>query len=89
MAFITGFAVWLAIGIGAGFLSHKIYAAPATTFILTLTFGVFGAFIGGMLGTSPYIHHDAVPLRLGGLLGATIFSLFVTWLYHFTARKAI
>jgi uncharacterized membrane protein YeaQ/YmgE (transglycosylase-associated protein family) len=89
MAFLTGFAVWLAIGLGSGFLMRTLYRASATVFIMTIVFGVLGAFIGGMLGTSPYIHHNPLPLRLGGLLGATFGSLFFTWLYHFTARKAI
>lgn len=88
MAFAGGFGVWLIIGLAAGFLMRS-YRAPATELVLTLTFGVFGAFIGGMLGTSPYIHHDPTPLRLGGLLGATLGALFFTFLYHFTARRAI
>ena len=89
MAFLTGFAVWLAIGLGSGFLMRTVYRAAATVFVMTITFGIFGAFIGGMLGTSPYIHHDPLPLRVGGVLGAALGSLFFTWLYHFTARKAI
>ena len=89
MAFLTGFAVWLAIGLGAGFLMRNMYRADATVFTMTIVFGILGAFIGGMLGTSPYIHHDPLPLRLDVLLGATFGSLFFTCLYHFTARKAI
>ncbi len=89
MAFLTGFAVWLAIGLGSGFLMRTVYRAVPTVFIMTIVFGILGAFIGGMLGTSAYIHHDPLPLRFGGLLGAVVGSLFVTWLYHFTARRAI
>jgi uncharacterized membrane protein YeaQ/YmgE (transglycosylase-associated protein family) len=52
-------------------------------------FGIFGAFIGGMLGTSPYIFHDPTPLRFGSLLGAFLGAVFFSFLYHFIARKAI
>ncbi len=87
--FMFGLLVWLVIGLGAGLAVRILFQAAATEKVLTLTFGVFGAFIGGMLGTSPYIHHNPVPLRLGGLLGAVLGSMFFTCLYHYTARKAI
>jgi uncharacterized membrane protein YeaQ/YmgE (transglycosylase-associated protein family) len=87
--FMFGLLVWLVIGLAAGFSMRVLYRAAATVKVMTITFGVFGAFIGGMLGTSPYIHHNPVPLRLGSLLGAVLGSLFFTFLYHYTARKAI
>jgi uncharacterized membrane protein YeaQ/YmgE (transglycosylase-associated protein family) len=89
MAFITGFAVWLVIGLLAGFLARTLYRTAGTTAALTHAFGVFGAFIGGMLGTSAYIFHAPVPLRLGGIVGATLGALFFSMLYHFIARKAV
>lgn len=87
--FFFGLVVWLVIGLAAGFAMRVLYSAAPTEKILTLTFGVFGAFIGGMLGTSPYIHHNPVPLRAGSLLGAVAGALFFTFLYHYMARKAI
>lgn len=89
MQFFGGLAVWLAIGIAGGFLVRTVYRAPATVFVMSIVLAVFGAFIGGMLGTSPYIHHDPTPLRFGGLLGAVLGALFFSWLYHFVARKGI
>jgi uncharacterized membrane protein YeaQ/YmgE (transglycosylase-associated protein family) len=87
--FMFGLLVWLVIGIAAGLAMRVIYSTLNTDKALTLTFGVFGAFIGGMLGTSPYIHHNPVPLRFGSLLGAILGSLFFTFLYHYTTRKAV
>jgi uncharacterized membrane protein YeaQ/YmgE (transglycosylase-associated protein family) len=87
--FMFGLLVWLVIGLAAGFAMRILYRAAATEKVLTITFGVLGAFIGGMLGTSPYIHHNPVPLRMGSLLGAVLGSLFFAFLYHYTARKAI
>ena len=89
MQFVFGLGVWWAIGLATGFAMRVVYRAEATTGVLSLLFGGFGAFIGGMLGTSPYIHHDPVPLRFGGLTGAVLGAILFTFLYHFTARKAI
>jgi len=89
MDFIIGFAVWIAIGLVGGIVSRVLYPAPGLIPGMTLVFGVCGAFIGGMLGTSPYIHHDPLPLRLGGLIGASVGALFFSWLYHLMSRKAV
>jgi hypothetical protein len=42
-----------------------------------------------MLGTSPYIHHDPLPLRLGGLVGAALGGFGFPFLYQFIAREAV
>jgi uncharacterized membrane protein YeaQ/YmgE (transglycosylase-associated protein family) len=89
MEFITGFAVWLVIGLGAGFLARTLYRADRTAAGLSFAFGVFGAFIGGMLGTAAYIFHNPVPLRMGSLIGAVTGAIFFSMLYHFAARKAV
>ena len=89
MTFVIGFLVWLALGIVLGLIMPRAYKAAGTEALLTVVFGIFGAFIGGMLGTSPYIFHDPTPLRFGSLLGALLGAAFFTFLYHFIARKAI
>ncbi len=89
MEFVPGFMVWIAFGLVAPFLVRTLYRAEGTTGFLTFTFGMFGAFIGGMLGTSPYIFHDPNPLRIGGMLGALIGASFFSFLYHFMARHAV
>jgi uncharacterized membrane protein YeaQ/YmgE (transglycosylase-associated protein family) len=89
MAFIIGFAVWIAIGLAGGIVARVLFPVAGIIAGLTLFFGVSGAFIGGMLGTSAYVHHAPLPLRLGGLIGATAGALLFSWLYHFMARKAV
>jgi uncharacterized membrane protein YeaQ/YmgE (transglycosylase-associated protein family) len=89
MEFIIGFAVWIGIGIAAGLISRTVYPATGIVAGLTILFGIFGAFIGGMLGTAAYVHHAPLPLRLGGIIGATTGALLFSWLYHFIARKAV
>lgn len=89
MPFIVGFAVWLVFGVVAGLIMPRVYRAAGTEPWLDVVFGICGAFIGGMLGTSAHIFHNATPLRIGGLLGAALGCLFFTFLYHFIARKAV
>jgi hypothetical protein len=89
MAFVIGFAVWLAIAIVAGLIAWQSFRGAGTTMALTLGFAIFGAFIGGMLGISAYVFHNPVPLRLGGIVGAVLGAFFFPFLYHFIARKAV
>lgn len=89
MDFAVGFLVWIVLGIVAGLLVKRSYKAAGTEPWLTVVFGVLGAFVGGMLGTSAHVFHDATPLRAGGLIGALLGSIFFSFLYHFIARKAV
>jgi uncharacterized membrane protein YeaQ/YmgE (transglycosylase-associated protein family) len=87
--YIIGFVVWTTIGILAGLAVDLLYRGPTTTRALTLIFGFFGAFIGGMLAMSGYLFHDPAPLRPGGLLGAAAGAIGFTFLYHFIAKKVV
>lgn len=89
MDFITGFIIWLVVGLVGGALAWTTFRGQTTTATMTFVFGVLGAFIGGMLGLAAYVFHDPNPLRFGGLLGAVLGALFFSYLYHFTARKAL
>lgn len=89
MNFVLGFAVWLLIGLVGGAVIRATYRAEGTVAPLTIGFALFGALIGGMLGTSGYIFHNPVPLRPGGVLGALVGAFFFSFLYHLIARKAV
>jgi uncharacterized membrane protein YeaQ/YmgE (transglycosylase-associated protein family) len=89
MVFIAGFAVWIVFGLIGGFLVRVVIRAPGTQPWLSFIFAFFGAFIGGMLGSAPYVHHDPNPLRLGALLGAAIGATAFSAIYHVAARKAV
>jgi uncharacterized membrane protein YeaQ/YmgE (transglycosylase-associated protein family) len=84
-----GFAVWIALGLLGGFVMYFFYRGPETTQLMSIVLSVFGAFIGGMLGMSPYLHHAPLPLRLGGLIGAASGAFGFALIYHFVARKAL
>jgi uncharacterized membrane protein YeaQ/YmgE (transglycosylase-associated protein family) len=89
MEYVLGFVAWIVIGIVGAFVVYNFYRGPTTTLALTLVFGFFGAFIGGMLGMSGYVFHAPTPLRIGGLLAATIGAVGFTFMYHYIAKKAL
>lgn len=89
MHYILGFITWIVIGVIAAGIMRFAYRVARTDAWLTFAFGFFGAFIGGMLGTSGYVHHDPNPFRFGGILGAVLGSLFFTAVYHFSSDKAV
>jgi uncharacterized membrane protein YeaQ/YmgE (transglycosylase-associated protein family) len=90
MEFMTGFAVWFAIGIVGGILARAVYRENAHTVTgLAIVFGVFGAFIGGMLGNAGYVFHDPAPLRLGGLIGASSGAFLFPFVYQFIGRRFV
>ncbi len=89
MAYVIGFIVWIVIGLVAAFVIRAVYAAELTAAWITFAFGIFGAFVGGMLAASGYVYHQPTPLRIGALTGAVLGSLFFTFLYHLVARKGI
>jgi len=89
MAYVIGFAIWIVIGLFAAFVIRTLYAAAATAAWLTFVFGIFGAFVGGMLATSGYVYHQPTPLRTGSLIGAVLGGFMFTYLYHLVARKGI
>jgi uncharacterized membrane protein YeaQ/YmgE (transglycosylase-associated protein family) len=88
MTFVGGLILWLVLGVLGAVAARALYRADQTEAWLTFTFGFFGAVIGGMLGTSPYVHHDPTPLRLGAIMGAVLGGVLFSFLYHFIARKA-
>ncbi len=89
MTFVTGFLIWIGIGIVASLIVRAVYRGPTTTIPLTVYFGLAGTFIGGMLGASAYVTHDPTPLRLGALIGAVLGGIFFPFVYHLVARKAL
>ncbi len=89
MTFMTGFLIWLTLGVAAGLVVRAVYRGPTTTGFLSVFFGVTGAFIGGMLGVAPYVTHAPTPLRTGALIGAVLGATLFPFIYHLVARKAL
>jgi len=88
MVYVTGFIIWLFFGLVASALMRTLYRAPSTAPALTFAFGIFGAFIGGMLGVFPYVAHNPYPTRVGALIGAAAGALLFSFIYHLVEEKA-
>jgi uncharacterized membrane protein YeaQ/YmgE (transglycosylase-associated protein family) len=89
MHYILGFITWTVLGLVLGFIVRTVYKVQGTDLWLSLVFGFFGAFIGGMLGSSGYVHHDPNPFRFGGILGAALGASLFSFIYSFTTDKAV
>jgi uncharacterized membrane protein YeaQ/YmgE (transglycosylase-associated protein family) len=89
MTYVIGFVIWLVVGIAAGVVVRAVYRGPTTTVVLAQFFAICGAFVGGMLGVSPYVTHDPSPMRFGGLLGAVLGAILFSYAYNAVARKAL
>jgi uncharacterized membrane protein YeaQ/YmgE (transglycosylase-associated protein family) len=89
MTYVIGFVIWLVVGIAAGVVVRIVYQGPTTTVALSQFFAICGAFVGGMLGVSPYVTHDPSPMRFGGLLGAVLGAVLFSFAYNVIARKAL
>jgi len=87
MVYVTGFLIWLFFGLAAAAVMRFAYRSPNTSPVLTFVFGIFGAFVGGMLATSAYVAHDPYPTRVGALVGAALGGLLFTFIYHIVERK--
>lgn len=89
MTYFVGFLIWFGIALVAGLSMYAVFHEAETNRVLTVIFAIFGAFIGGMLGVSGYIWHAPTPLRAGAVIGAIAGSCFFSFVYQFTARKAL
>lgn len=87
-----GIGIWIVLGALIGLLMKALVSrpevAPGHTTILLLL-GSFGALIGGMLGVGIFHFYDPVALSLGGMAGAVVLSLLMTWLYRWGVRTMI
>jgi uncharacterized membrane protein YeaQ/YmgE (transglycosylase-associated protein family) len=84
-----GFILWIAIGLIGAAIMRFTYKVSGTDAWLTYTFGFYGAFIGGMLGSAANVHHDPSPMRMAGIIGAVVGALFFTAVYHMSTKRLV
>lgn len=87
-----GIAVWIVLGMATAFvvkgLVKRPEATPGHTTVLVLL-GIAGAVIGGMLGVGIFHFYDPIALSAGGMAGAAVLGLFMSFLYRWGIRSMI
>jgi uncharacterized membrane protein YfcA len=87
-----GIAIWIIMGAAIGLVMRAIIDRPEeqpghATIIAVL--GAFAAVIGGMLGVGTFHLFDPMALSVGGMGGAAVFSIMMTFVYRWGLRALI
>ncbi len=87
-----GVGVWIVLGavvaLTMKILVRRPSARPGHT-VLLVSFGAFGAVIGGMLGVGLFQFGDPKALSTGGMIGALFLSCLMTWTYRWGSKSIV
>jgi hypothetical protein len=84
-----GIGIWIVLGAAIGLLMKVLVRQEDTTPGHTTVIAVLGAFggvIGGMLGVGIFQFYSPDALSLGGMGGAVVLALLMTFLYRWGVR---
>lgn len=87
-----GVGVWIVLGVLMGLAMKAVIRRPEETpghVTVLAVLGAFGAVIGGMLGVGIFHLWDPVALSAGGMGGALLLALIVTWIYRWGIRGLV
>ena len=87
-----GIAIWIAMGAGIGLMMRAAIARPeeqAGHAPVIAVLGAFAAVIGGMLGVGSFHLYEPLAFSVGGMAGAVIFALLMTFVYRWGLRTLI
>mgnify|MGYP006919322808 CR=1 FL=1 len=92
MQYWISFAIWIIMGSCIGLVMRALISRPEeqpghTPVIAVL--GAFSAVIGGMLGVGTFHLYDPLAISPGGMAGAAIFSIMMTFVYRWGLRTLI
>lgn len=87
-----GIAIWIGMGAVIGLAMRAIIDRPEeqkghATVIAVL--GAFAAVIGGMLGVGSFHLYEPLALSAGGMAGAALFAVLMTFIYRWGLRTLI
>ncbi|HIF38599.1 MAG TPA: hypothetical protein EYQ69_05200 [Gemmatimonadetes bacterium] len=92
MANWIGIGVWIIVGSIVGLLMRKLVKRPEETtghLPILLVLSSFGAIIGGMLGVGLVEFQNPIALSPGGMAGAIVFSILISFIYRWGIRGLI
>ena len=78
-----GIGIWIVLGVLIALGMKAVISRPEETeghTVVLAALGAFGALVGGMLGVGIGEFFDPRALSLGGMVGAVVFSTFISWL---------
>ena len=87
-----GIAIWIVMGAGIGLAMRAIISRPEEQPGHAQVIAVLGAFasvIGGMLGVGIFHLFDPLAISPGGMAGAAIFAVMMTFTYRWGLRTMI
>lgn len=87
-----GIGIWIVMGAVIGLVMRAVIDRPEeqkghATIIAVL--GAFAAVIGGMLGVGTFHLFEPLSLSVGGMGGAALFALLMTFVYRWGLRTLI
>lgn len=87
-----GVVVWIVLGALIGMMMRLLVKLPEETSghsTILAVLGAFGALVGGMLGVGLFHLWDPRALSVGGMGGAVLLALLMTWVYRWGCRSLI
>ena len=87
-----GIGVWIALGAFIALAVRAVIKRPEETpghVPVLVTIGAFGAVVGGMLGVGIFEFDDPLALSAGGMGGAVVLGLVVSFIYRWGIRGLI
>ena len=87
-----GIGIWIGMGAVIGLGMKAIIRRPEETqghTIVLMALGAFAAVIGGMLGVGTVHLYEPLAISIGGMAGAVLFAVLMTWVYRWGLRTLI
>jgi hypothetical protein len=87
-----GVGIWIllgaAIGLGMKAVVKLDEETPGHTLLLAVL-GAFSALVGGMLGVGLFHFYEPLAISAGGIGGAVVLALLLTWVYRWGVKGLI
>ncbi|RMH18653.1 MAG: hypothetical protein D6701_06015 [Gemmatimonadetes bacterium] len=87
-----GIAIWIVMGGVIGLTMRAMIKRPEEQpghVPIIMVLGAFGAVIGGMLGVGIFEFYEPVALSVGGMAGAAVLSVLMTFIYRWGIRSML
>jgi len=87
-----GIAIWIIMGAGIGLMMRAIISRPEEQpghAQIIAVLGAFAAVIGGMLGVGTFHLFEPLAISFGGMAGAALFAVLMTFIYRWGLRTLI